>query len=87
MKPSFQKAPAKTSSSSPVTNKAGGSFQNNNPPSKPTHALKFKDADGKYVQICNLFTNQSKAGETYLKGKDENGQQFYVMIRTPKTED
>jgi len=84
MKPSFQKAPA------PSVNKSsakGGSFKDNNPPSKPTHSLKFKDSDGKYVQICNLFTNESKTGETYLKGKDENGQQFYVMVRSPKKED
>jgi hypothetical protein len=78
MKPSFQKAPAKTQSAPKG---------DNNPPSKPTHSLKFKDANGEYVQICNLFTNVSKAGETYLKGKDENGQQFYVMARTPKKED
>jgi hypothetical protein len=79
MKPSFQKAPAKTQSAP--------KGDANNPPSKPTHSLKFKDANGEYVQICNLFTNVSKAGETYLKGKDENGQQFFVMARTPKKED
>jgi hypothetical protein len=75
----FKPAPAKTS--------GAPQGDNNNPPSKPTHSLKFKDANGEYVQICNLFTNVSKAGETYLKGKDENGQSFYVMVRTPKKED
>lgn len=77
-KGAFKPAPAKT---------GGQQGGDNNPPSKPTHSLKFKDANGEYVQICNLFTNVSKAGETYLKGKDENGQSFFVMARTPKKED
>lgn len=81
MKPGFKKPSAPVSSSSAPKSEA------NNPPSKPTHSLKYKGEDGKYVTICNLFTNVSKTGETYLKGKGEDGTAFFIMTRSEKKED
>ena len=48
---------------------------------KPTHTLKVKGEDGKFVKLCNVFTNVSeKTGETFLKGKDaSSGVSYFIM--------
>lgn len=53
--------------------------------SKPTHVLKFKGEDGKFVTITGLFESTAKDGSTYLKGRDrESGTTYAVFIKTEK---
>jgi hypothetical protein len=69
---------------------SGSSFKKKDDfvPGKPVYTIKVKQGD-EFVQLCNLFENKTKTGETFYKGvqKDEKGDaiaQFFVMPITPK---
>lgn len=73
----FRGAPAQGSApaSAPVAGQKAGTG------TKPTHSLKVKGEDGKFIKLCSVFTNVSeKTGETYYKGKDsQSGVTYFIM--------